>query len=111
MNAQEFIHCVQDNDTAALVRLPGIGKKTAERLIIELRDRLKDDLPDASSALASTMSGLAKDNSSPSGDAVSALIALGYKPQEASKMVRTVNCEGLPAEEIIRLSLQGAAKK
>lgn len=111
MNAQEFIHCVQDNDVAALVRMPGIGKKTAERLIIELRDRLKDELPDASTGLPSQVAGLAQNNTTPAGDAVSALIALGYKPQEASKMVRSFNSEGLGAEEIIRLSLQGAAKK
>lgn len=111
MNAQEFIHCVQDNDVAALVRMPGIGKKTAERLIIELRDRLKDELPDAASGLSSQMSGLDQSSTTPAGDAVSALIALGYKPQESSKMVRSVNTEGLKTEDIIRLSLQGAAKK
>ena len=111
MNAQEFVHCVRDNDVAALVRLPGIGKKTAERLIIELRDRLQDELPDASGSMPSSKAGLAQHTSTPSGDAVSALIALGYKPQEASKMVRSVNSDGMETEEIIRLSLQGAAKK
>ena len=110
MSAQDFIRCVHDNDAAALVSLPGIGKKTAERLIVELRDRLKDDqatmdtgLPDASQSVTSV--------SSPVGDAVSALIALGYKPQEASKMVRAVNADGLDTEEIIRLSLQNAVNK
>ena len=112
MSADDFVRCVQDNDAAALVSLPGIGKKTAERLIIELRDRLKDDqfalparLPgsDGAPAMAPV--------SSPSGDAVSALIALGYKPQEASKMVRAVDTDGLQTEEIIRLSLQAAVAK
>ncbi|MFW2374493.1 MAG: Holliday junction branch migration protein RuvA [Gammaproteobacteria bacterium] len=111
MNAEEFIHCVQDNDVAALVRMPGIGKKTAERLIIELRDRLKDELTSASGGLPSQQAGLAQNHTTPSGDAVSALIALGYKPQEAAKMVRSVNSDGMEAEDIIRLSLQGAAKK
>lgn len=107
MSADEFINCVQDNDAAALVRLPGVGKKTAERLIIELRDRLKDSLPqDATSPVLSRSVTTA---SNPVSDAVSALIALGYKPQEASRMVRAINTDGLDTEEIIKQSLQGAA--
>jgi len=108
MNANEFIVCVQDNDAAALVRLPGVGKKTAERLIIELRDKLKDQDVDASSS-ASLASAPA--SNSPVADAVSALVALGYKAPEASKMVRAVDTHELQTEEIIRLSLQSAAKK
>ncbi|MCW9013238.1 MAG: Holliday junction branch migration protein RuvA [Gammaproteobacteria bacterium] len=110
MNAEEFVHCVHDNDTAALVRLPGIGKKTAERLIIELRDKLKDALPESSTAIPAGSRGSAP-ASSPSGDAVSALVALGYKPQEASRMVRSVGADGLGTEDIIRLSLQGTVKQ
>ncbi len=110
MNAQEFVRCVHDNDAAALVSLPGIGKKTAERLIVELRDRLKDDQTQVDSALPGA-SLITTPASSPVGDAVSALVALGYKPQEASKMVRTINAEGLDTEEIIRLSLQSAVSK
>jgi len=112
MNANEFIACVQDNDAAALVRLPGVGKKTAERLIIELRDKLKDQIPDASNMPASAgVSSATAFTGSPSGDAVSALISLGYKPQEASRMVRAVEAKDINTEEIIRLSLQAAAKK
>ena len=107
MNADEFVACVQDGDAAALVRMPGIGKKTAERLIIELRDRLKDAQPQGDTTPDLAMSS--STSRSPISDAVSALIALGYKPQEASRMVRSVNTDGLPAEEIIRISLQGAA--
>lgn len=111
MNAQEFIHCIQDNDASALVRLPGIGKKTAERLIIELRDRLKDELPETGVNTGQTMSAMsAQSSSSPAGDAVSALIALGYKAQEASRMVRSIDAEGKDVEDIIRLSLQGVVK-
>lgn len=111
MDAGEFTRCVLDNDAAALVRLPGIGKKTAERLIIELRDRLNDDLPvsTASPALATTDSVIP--GRTAVSDAVSALIALGYKPQEASRMVRVVSTEGLDTEEIIRQSLQTAVNK
>lgn len=110
MNANEFIACVQDNDAAALVRLPGVGKKTAERLIVELRDKLKDELPDGVVLSSSSISADAAP-SSPAGDAVSALIALGYKPQEASRMVRAVDSQGMGTEDIIRLSLQAAVKK
>ena len=107
MGADDFVACVQDGDAAALVRMPGIGKKTAERLIIELRDKLKDAQPQGGASSTLVVNGVS--NSSPVGDAVSALIALGYKPQEASRMVREVNTDGLDAEEIIRISLQGAA--
>ncbi len=109
MNASEFVLCVQDNDVAALVRLPGIGKKTAERLVIELRDKLQGDLPEATAG--ASMPVPERNVSSPTSDAVSALIALGYKPQEASKMVRAVDTADVTTEEIIRLSLQAAAKK
>lgn len=110
MSAEDFIRCVHENNTAALVSLPGVGKKTAERLLVELRDRLKDEVVNQEGA--SMMSPvLATVASSPSGDAVSALIALGYKPQEASRMVRAISTEGLMTEDIIRLSLQAAVKR
>jgi len=118
MNASEFIVCVQDNDAAALVRLPGVGKKTAERLIIELRDKLKDqDVGSSASpgdrlgvSLGAGMNS-APAASSPVADAVSALVALGYKAPEASRMVHALETTDLGTEEIIRLSLQSAAKK
>jgi len=110
MNANEFIVCVQDNDAAALVRLPGVGKKTAERLIVELRDKLKDQDVDMSSTVNVGVETTPA-SSSPVADAVSALIALGYKATEASRMVRAVDTTDLQTEEIIRLSLQGTTKK
>jgi Holliday junction DNA helicase RuvA len=111
MSAEEFSRCVQSDDTAALVRLPGIGKKTAERLIVEMRDRLeKLDLPVAASpGGAKAQAGSVAD--SPQSDAVGALIALGYKPNDASRMVRTVEAEGLSSEEIIRAALKAMAAK
>ncbi|MGD2119043.1 MAG: Holliday junction branch migration protein RuvA [Chromatiales bacterium] len=110
MSADEFSFCVQSDDTSALVRLPGIGKKTAERLIIEMRDRL-DKLSLSSAAplvsAAATMDAAA----SPVADAVSALVALGYKPNEASRMVRNVDAADLGSEEIIRQALQAVTSK
>jgi len=109
ISADDFHRCVQLNDTAMLVRLPGIGKKTAERLIIEMRDRL----PGVSEGLTVSASpGISKPQAtSPIPDAVSALVALGFKPQDANAMVRAIPAEGKSSEDLIRLALQGAGKK
>jgi len=110
MNSNEFVACVQNNDAAALVRLPGVGKKTAERLIIELRDKLKNLVPSADNAAVGDMLTTVS-ASSPVADAVSALVSLGYKEAEASRMVRSLDTNELGTEDIIRLSLQAAVKK
>ncbi|MGE5626419.1 MAG: Holliday junction branch migration protein RuvA [Bacillota bacterium] len=94
-----FVRCVRENDTAALTRLPGIGKKTAERLVVEMRDRL-DDV----GAPAAEVSAHPRD------EALSALVSLGYKPQEASHMLRAITENGLTSEELIRRALQGALR-
>jgi len=109
ITADEFIRCIHDNDAAALVRLPGIGKKTAERLIVELRDKVGAE---AEQSDTTSSPGLMSVSSvkSPIADAVSALVALGYKPNDASKMVRSIETEGMNTEEIIRQALQGMAK-
>lgn len=107
MEVDELVMAVQHQDVSALVRVPGVGKKTAERLLIELRDRFKawDALPGAVSLAAP--SGMTGAPVKPSADAVSALIALGYKPQEASKAVAAVDEDGLSSEELIRRALRG----
>jgi len=99
----DFSRCVQEGDAASLTRLPGVGKKTAERLIIEMRDRLKDisgamGLKPVASA-AAKLAG-AKD------EAAEALVSLGYKPAEAVKMIRGLESDGLNTEQIIKLALQ-----
>ncbi len=109
MNADDFVHCVQEKDTASLVRLPGVGKKTAERLIVEMADRLDDWIPvDRPSVSKSGQQVAAVHN--PVEEAVGALIALGYKPPEASKMVRAVEVKDASAEEIIRRALKATVK-
>jgi Holliday junction DNA helicase RuvA len=108
MNADEFARCVQRDDTAALSRLPGIGKKTAERLIIEMRDRL-GRLDDEAFAVAARPRPGGAGEPSALEDAMSALVALGYKPPEASRMVRAVAAEGLGSEDLIRAALKAAA--
>lgn len=107
MEVDELVMAVQHQDVSALVKIPGVGKKTAERLLIELRDRFKawDALPGAVSLAAPSGSNSAPIK--PSVDAVSALIALGYKPQEASKAVAAVDEDGLSSEELIRRALKG----
>jgi Holliday junction DNA helicase RuvA len=109
MDGQAFARCVQEGDSAALVRLPGVGKKTAERLIIELRDRL-DAVPAMADAPAAAAGGGAPVPANPVEDAVNALVGLGYKPQEASRMVRAVNAAELSSEEIIRQALQATVQ-
>ncbi len=98
-----FAHAVREQDAAALMRIPGVGRKTAERLIVEMRDRLDASAPAGPSA-AHLVSGA-------EAEAYSALVALGYKPQEATKLLKAVDTEGqkLTTEEMIRRALQGAA--
>ena len=98
--AEQFQTCIQNNDITALVKLPGVGKKTAERLVLELGDKLPKiaDAPQVASV------GNAR------AEAISALCSLGYKPLDASRMVSSIQPEGKNCETIIRLALQSAAK-
>ncbi len=107
MDAGAFAAWIEAGDTAALVRLPGVGKKTAERLVIEMRDRLAAE-GGVPAAAAATGSG--SPPASPTEDAVTALIGLGYKPQEASRMVRGLDTRDLSSEEIIRTALQATVQ-
>jgi Holliday junction DNA helicase RuvA len=104
----EFAHYVADNNNAALVKLPGVGKKTAERLIIEMRDKLKGAAFGIDAAAQTDLLTIPIHNS-PEQEAISALIALGYKPQEASKAVSKVNITNLSSQEIIRQALKSQA--
>ncbi len=106
MQVDEFVACVQRNDATRLTTLPGIGKKTAERLIVEMRDRVTDfsDVPVAAGPARAPTPGDAL------ADAMSGLIALGYKPQEASKLVHGLDTDGKSSEAIIREVLRGLAR-
>ena len=94
-----FVACVRDGDVAQLTRLPGIGKKTAERLIVELKDRF-----DGADAIGGTPAA------TPAAEAVRALETLGYKPSEAARMVQAVGKDATSAEDIIRRALQRALR-
>jgi Holliday junction DNA helicase RuvA len=99
----EFARLVQAGDVAALTRIPGIGKKTAERMVVELRDRAAD-------LGAGAVVGSAGLPGDPLSEATTALQALGYKPAEAERMARAARAEGDAAETIIRKALQSALR-
>lgn len=109
LEVDEMIQCINAEDTSRLMKVPGVGKKTAERLLVELRDRLKvwERIPSIAPLVVETSQismPMSVEN-----DAVSALISLGFKPQEASKAVTAVYEEGLTSEELIRRALKGMA--
>lgn len=107
MTASQFRECVVHGDTGPLVKLPGIGRKTAERLIIEMRDRLGDG-PVAEGISLSNGSVAAPKSSID--EAISALVALGYRPPEASRMIRGLpEAETLDTEQLIRQALKAAS--
>ena len=109
MDAATFSRCVFEGDSASLSKLPGIGKKTAERLIIEMQDRLdKSTMPTYIPATASNPDSIPPDD--PIREAVSALISLGFKPPEASRQVHAVDSNGLTCEEIVRQALKTMVK-
>jgi Holliday junction DNA helicase RuvA len=99
-----FAECVQREDISALTRVPGVGRKTAERLIVEMRDRLS--APQVSSA-ATTAAGAANAET----EAYGALVALGYRPAEATRLLKAVGPGTHSTEELIRRALQGAARE
>jgi Holliday junction DNA helicase RuvA len=102
MDADAFARCVRAGDAAALTRLPSIGRKTAERLVMEMRDRL-----DSKTGMRAPAHAVIENAPvDPLDDAVRALIALGYKSQEASRMVNRIEGRGQTPEEIIRLALK-----
>ena len=104
LTVDDLAACVAAGDIAQLTRVPGIGRKTAERLVIELRDRLE------------SVSGVGPDSSrstlTPQQDAVSALMALGYRETEASRAVRAVEVDGVTTvETLIREALKGLSRE
>jgi Holliday junction DNA helicase RuvA len=104
LNESELLSCLAHEDIARLTKVPGIGRKTAERLVMELRDKV--DLTATPAAGAARPATVPAD---PVSEAVSALIALGYKPVEASRAVSNIPGEGLTSEDLIRQALKGLA--
>ena len=106
MDADTFARCIQNHEVTALTKLPGVGKKTAERLIVEMQDRLKEWQTQAPLWAAVEQTASANRNHLLS-EAEAALISLGYKPQEAAKMLSKMPEEIDSSEEMIRRALKG----
>jgi holliday junction DNA helicase RuvA len=104
ISVEGFAHCIQNQDVSALTRVPGIGRKTAERLIIEMKDRLNGSETVAGATAVPV-------GSSPEAEAFGALVALGYKPAEASRLLKSVESGTQSTEEMIRRALQNAARE
>lgn len=104
MDVDTFLFCVEAQDVDALTRIPGIGRKTAERLLIEMRDRIRalGQLP-SSAPRADQPAGA-------QAEAFAALVALGYRPAEVTRLLKSVDPEGVATEELIRRALQAAAR-
>jgi len=107
-SVEDFLRTIEAEDVAMLTRIPGIGRKTAERIIIEMRDSVqKLSQPVAGGGQSAAALGGAP---TPQGEAFSALIALGYKPPEVTRLLRSADEPGLSTTEIIRRALKSAAK-
>lgn len=109
MSAQQFIVAVEQGEIKTLVKLPGVGTKTAERLIVEMKDRVKrfgEELSDSMSLIET--GNIKKSSNQIESEAVSALIALGYKPQEASRIISKVIKPEMDCETLIREALKSA---
>lgn len=104
ISVEAFARCVQTEDVASLTRIPGVGRKTAERLIVEMRDRLKQ----TGSALAQAMPAAV--GGTPVDEAFGALVALGYRGPEAQRLLKLVEGKAESTEELIRAALQAAAR-
>ncbi|HEY4448590.1 MAG TPA: Holliday junction branch migration protein RuvA [Steroidobacteraceae bacterium] len=99
-----FAECVQREDIAALTRIPGVGRKTAERLIVEMRDRLA--APPPGGGIGAVAAGTSAES-----EAYGALVALGYRPAEATRLLKAAGPGTHSTEELIRRALQGAARE
>ncbi|HEY5655473.1 MAG TPA: Holliday junction branch migration protein RuvA [Woeseiaceae bacterium] len=104
MSAGEFQRCVEQEDAAMLVKVPGVGKKTAERLIIEMRDRINRD------ALATRRTAPVSSTPDARSEAFNALLTLGYKATEVNRLLSQLDTKTLTAEDLIRQALKRAAK-
>ncbi|ANI29087.1 ATP-dependent DNA helicase RuvA [Yersinia entomophaga] len=111
MSAQQFVGAVEREDITTLVKLPGVGKKTAERLVVEMKDRFKGlngDLFNNTGEIPLPTTSAQVSAADTEAEAVSALVALGYKPQEASRLVSKIAKPGADCETLIRDALRAA---
>jgi Holliday junction DNA helicase RuvA len=109
MSVEAFLMCIESQDADALVRIPGVGRKTAERLLVEMRDRVKG-LGEGGAVLGPRTPG-GEPAGGPQAEAFSALVALGYKPAEVTRLLKAVDASVETTEELIRKALQAAAAR
>jgi len=109
MSAEQFVSCVSHDDVTTIVKIPGVGKKTAERLLIEMRDRLKDWHTDLATPFTDKMpidGGIMHPVNNDKGDAINALVSLGYSQSQADKAVKVIYQAGMSSEDLIRDALK-----
>jgi len=113
MSADQFVSCVGHEDLSGIVKIPGVGKKTAERLLIEMRDRLKDwqmttltSATDVMPVQLNTEQTFVETFNTNKGDAITALVSLGYKQAQADSAVKKIVTDGMSSEDIIRNALK-----
>lgn len=106
MSTAEFVAMIQSQDVNAIVKIPGVGKKTAQRLILEMRDKLGDVADGDISLPQATASNLGNMPATAQSEALIALQSLGFRPQEVNMLIKQVAKDNMSAEEIIRLCLQ-----
>jgi Holliday junction DNA helicase RuvA len=106
MNAMEFVQNVHHGDANSLVKIPGVGKKTSERLIIEMKDKLKDWQVEGEAHSSNSKSAASQISKANIQEAISGMVALGYKPQSASQAISKIGDDSLPAASLIRLALK-----
>ncbi|HEU4487345.1 MAG TPA: Holliday junction branch migration protein RuvA [Povalibacter sp.] len=109
MTVESFLLCIEAQDADTLVRIPGVGRKTAERLLIEMKDRV-GAFASLEPALPTSEGGTVNVNGAQA-EAFSALVALGYKPAEVTRLLKGVDASASTTEELIRGALQVAAAK
>jgi Holliday junction DNA helicase RuvA len=106
LDSTALVRCVLDNDVATLVKVPGIGRKTAERLLIELRDRVRQEDSGHDAVASAVVQQALLVERSIEEEAESALIALGYKPQDAGRIIKKVRADGQSLEQLIKAALK-----
>ena len=106
MSVESFLLCIEAQDIDSLVRIPGVGRKTAERLVVEMRDRVKGF---GASGITVVAGAPVDSTAGAQAEAFSALVALGYKPAEVTRLLKAVDASVQTTEEIIRRALQAAA--
>ncbi|MBV1914177.1 MAG: Holliday junction branch migration protein RuvA [Pseudomonadales bacterium] len=108
IDATAFAACITHDDIKTLTKIPGIGKKTAERLLVEMRDRIKDwEISDPTASLLQPVISSTPSDRQQKQEAESALISLGYSEKEADRAINAVAQEGMNSEQLIRLALKG----